>query len=171
MSNKNRWLKKPIKKTAVVTTASFLSLSISTALYAAEPVGVQTTDQPLTAIASSPLPKRFIIKYKQSDNAQTFSTMSDASSDTSNFSTANNTVEPAAFRRVREMKRKIQSIGGQVKGEYPNLNMISVELAASDIATLASDDNVDYIEEDLPRRFMSQSIPYGISMVQQVRLQ
>ena len=54
------------KKSLILTTASMLSVSISTALYAAEPVGVQTTDNLLSAVASSPLPKRFIVKYKQS---------------------------------------------------------------------------------------------------------
>ncbi len=166
MSNNKKWLKKPIKKTAIVTTASVLSLSISSALYAAEPVGVQTTDQPLTALETSPLPKRFIIKYKQSNNEQPLSTLSDLSGNISNFSASSDMVEPAAFRRVREIKKKVKSVGGAVMGEYPSINMISAELAASDAIALALDENVDYIEEDLPRRFMAQSMPYGISMVQ-----
>jgi serine protease len=166
MSNNKKWLKKPVKKTAIVTTASVLSLSISTALYAAEPVGVQTSDQPLTAVSSSPLPKRFIIKYKQTNNDQPFSTQSSVPASISNFSASNDMAEPAAFRRVKAMKSKIKNVGGKVKGEYPSLNMISAELSANNVLSLASDETVDYIEEDLPRRFMAQSIPYGISMVQ-----
>ncbi|HBY88601.1 MAG TPA: hypothetical protein DEO86_22340, partial [Colwellia sp.] len=66
MSNNRKWLKLATNKTAILTTVSVLSLSISSALHAAQPVGVQTTDNLLSAVASSPLPKRFIIKYKQS---------------------------------------------------------------------------------------------------------
>jgi len=65
------------KAKVMLTTASLLSLSISTALYAAQPAGVQNTDHPLSAAASSPLAKRFIIKYKQNGNAQYANTQSD----------------------------------------------------------------------------------------------
>ena len=45
------------KKSLILTTASILSVSISTALYAAQPAGVQITDNLLKAVESSPLPK------------------------------------------------------------------------------------------------------------------
>jgi len=157
MSNNKKSFKIAKNKTAIITTASILSLSISTALYAAEPVGVQTTDNLLSAVASSPLPKRFIVKYKQPAN--NLAVMS-------NVNTFSDAPSPMAFARVAAVKSKLKTLGASVKAEYPNMNMISAELSASDAMSLAIDDNVEYVEEDLPRRFMAQSVPYGIGMVQ-----
>jgi len=156
MSNKKQF-KLPISKTAIITTASVLSLSISTALYAAQPVGVQTTDNLLSAVASSPLPKRFIVKYKQVAVSQ--AAMSNAPS-------TNNMTSPQAHVRLAAVKSKLIKLGAKIKAEYPEMNMISAELSESEAMSLAADDNVEYVEEDLQRRFMAQSVPYGIGMVQ-----
>jgi len=135
----------------ILMTASALSLAVSTALYAA-PKGVQLTDNAINSVASSPLPKRFIIKYKQNstvgmdDNFAAF-----ASDDISVAST---------------VKNKLQSLGGKIKAEHKNINIIAAELSASDAIALSFDSNVEYVEEDLPRRLMAQSVPYGIGMVQ-----
>ena len=153
--------KKITKKSLILTTASMLSVSISTALYAAEPVGVQTTDNLLSAVASSPLPKRFIVKYKQSGNFQF-----NDQAQTNSFEDFNNTASPQAFVRLAAVKNKLKKLGSKIKAEYPNMNMISAELSTSDAMSLAADDNIEYVEEDLQRRFMAQSVPYGIGMVQ-----
>jgi len=135
----------------ILMTASALSLAVSTALYAA-PKGVQLTDNAINSVASSPLPKRFIIKYKQNstvgmdDNFAAF-----ASNDMSVAST---------------VKNKLQNLGGKIKAEHKNINIIAAELSASDAIALSFDSNVEYVEEDLPRRLMAQSVPYGIGMVQ-----
>jgi len=156
MLNNNK-LKGANKRAAFITTASVLSLSISTALYAAQPAGVLTTDNLLTAVESSPLPKRFIIKYKQgANNLATFN----ADVGTSNMAST------TAFERLTAVKSKLKKLGGKVKAQYPNMRMISAEITAQDALSLAVDANVDYVEEDLPRRFMAQSVPYGIGMVQ-----
>ena len=152
MSNNTKGLKGSAKRTAILTTVSVLSLSISTALYAAQSVGVQTTDNVLTTVASSPLPKRFIVKYKQSLN--------------SNIAGVSTTASPAAMTRLATLKRRLITLGGKVKAEYPNMRMISAELSSTDAVNLAGDENVEYVEEDFPRRFMAQSVPYGIAMVQ-----
>jgi len=148
------------KKSLILTTASILSVSISTALYAAQPIGVQTTDDLLSAVASSPLPKRFIVKYKQSGIPQL---SGEALSNVAGFS---DMASPEAFFRLSAVKNKLKKIGAKVKAEYPNMNMISAELSTSDAMILAADNNVEYVEEDLQRRFMAQSVPYGIGMVQ-----
>jgi serine protease len=144
-------------KALILTTASILSVSISTALYAAQPVGVQTTDDLLSAVASSPLPKRFIIKYKQSGNNQ---------ANMDNVADFSNMASPTAFSRLKAVKTKLKKWGAKVKAEYPDMNMISAELSTSDAFSLAMDDNIEYVEEDLQRRFMAQNVPYGIGMVQ-----
>jgi len=154
------------KAKVMLTTASLLSLSISTALYAAQPAGVQNTDHPLSAAASSPLAKRFIIKYKQNGNAQFANTQSDGQVSPSDFSPASDMANPAATVRVTAIKRKLKTLGAKISGEYPNISMISAELSESDALAMTFDANVEYVEEDLPRRFMAQSSPYGIAMVQ-----
>ncbi|ALO34654.1 peptidase S8 [Colwellia sp. MT41] len=161
MSNNIKRNKISLHKAAIITTVSVLSLSISTALYAAQPVGVQTTDNILSAVASSPLPKRFIVKYKQSANAQ--STMQ---ATISNFSTVSDMASPMAFNRLAALKKKFKILGVKVGAEFPNMNIITAELSPADVMSLAMDDNVEYVEEDLPRRFMAQNVPYGIGMVQ-----
>jgi len=156
MSNNKRF-KLLTNKIVIITTVSTLSLSISTALYAAQPVGVQNTDNLLSAVESSTLPKRFIVKYKQAGNSQAL--MSNVPS-ISNFSS------PQANLRLAAVRRKLKSLGTKEKAEYPEMNMISAELSEVDAVSLATDENVEYVEEDLQRRFMAQSVPYGIGMVQ-----
>ncbi|HBY88602.1 MAG TPA: peptidase S8, partial [Colwellia sp.] len=70
------------------------------------------------------------------------------------------------FAQLAAVKTKLNKMGAKVKGEYPDMNMISAELTTSDVMSLAIDDNVEYVEEDLQRRFMAQTVPYGIGMVQ-----
>lgn len=135
------------KVTQLLITASTLSMAVSTALYAAQPQGVQISDDVNSAKQISPLPKRYIVKYKTSNNA-TFG--------------LNNT---ASISDV-SVKAKLASLGAKVKSEHPALNMLTAELSAADIAALRKDSNVEYVEEDLPRRLMAQTQPYGISMVQ-----
>jgi serine protease len=149
------------KKSLILTTVSMVSVSISTALYAAQPVGVQATDNLLSAVASSPLPKRFIVKYKQSGNSP-FSDQA-VTDDVAGF---NDMASPQALFRLAAVKNKLKKLGSKIKAEYPDMNMISAELSTSDAMILAADDNIEYVEEDLQRRFMAQSVPYGIGMVQ-----
>jgi serine protease len=142
------------KTSLILTSASILSVSISTALYAAQPVGIQITDNLLTPVASSPLPKRFIVKYKQANNNQ------------NGVSVWSNDNNMTGLERATAVKKKLAKSGAKIKAEHPLLNILSVELDNADIFALSSDDNIEYIEEDLPRRFMAQNVPYGIGMVQ-----
>ncbi|MBA6398705.1 S8 family serine peptidase [Colwellia sp. BRX10-4] len=143
------------KKSLILTTASILSVSISTALYAAQPLSIQNADNVLSEVTSSPLPKRFIIKYKQAANNQA------GSNQTTSFIGSQN-----AFVRLAAVKEKLKRLRVNVKAEFPDVNMISAELSTSQVMNLAMDNNVEYVEEDLPRRFMAQTVPYGIGMVQ-----
>jgi serine protease len=143
------------KKSLILSTASILSVSISTALYAAQPLSIQNADNVLSEVTSSPLPKRFIIKYKQAANNQAVSNQA-----TSFIGSQN------AFVRLAGVKEKLKKLRVNVKAEFPDVNMISAELSTSQVMNLAMDDNVEYVEEDLPRRFMAQTVPYGIGMVQ-----
>jgi len=147
MSYKTKITKTVVKTSAVVTTASVLSLAVSNALYAAEPKGVQLTDNLLKVNQRSNLPKRYIVKYKKNSVTDT----------TTHFAAKDSTLA---------VKSALNALGAKIKRQYPNINVISAELSERDAQLLARDSNVEYVEEDLQRRFMAQTIPYGIDMVQ-----
>ena len=142
MQNKNSK-----KVTSLLITASTLSMAVSTALYAAQPQGVQISDDSTLVKQNSPLPKRYIVKYKNNIAAE-FGMPSQATSSAMN------------------VKSKLATLGAKIRTEHPALNLLSAELTARDIAELRMDSNVEYVEEDLPRRLMAQNLTYGITMVQ-----
>ncbi|MBL4941621.1 MAG: S8 family serine peptidase [Colwellia sp.] len=156
MSKTIKTSKNVVKISAIVSTASILSLAVSTALYAAQPKGVLVTDHAIVSVPTSALAKRYIIKYKQT-SAQ--SVVMDDSSFT-------NAVANVAIERSIDIKKTLNKLNITVQTDHPELNMITAELSAKDLKVLSSDSNIDYIEEDLQRRFMAQSVPYGIGMVQ-----
>lgn len=151
MQNKRN---KTNKITTTILATSALSLAVSAAVHAGQPQGVKVTDNALKFVESSPLPKRYIVKYKQSLSASVATDNSIASANT------------AAPSKAAIMKNKLQSVGAKVTSELHHLNMVTAELSPFAIAKLQADDGIEYIEEDLPRRFMAQTSPYGISMVQ-----
>ena len=158
MTNINITSKRIVAASSILVTASALSMAVSTAIYAAQPVGVKVTDSAIHAVTTSNLPTRYIVKYKQNQNTSVV--MDDNNAAYTNYAT-NKTINNALA-----VKNKIKSLGAKIRAEYPSINVISAELTAKDIQILSNDSSVDYVEEDLQRHFMAQSVPYGISMVQ-----
>lgn len=161
MQNKTIKSSKVVGRTFLLTLSA-LSLAISTGINAAQPtqqLGVQNSDNALKSIASSNLPKRYIIKYKQNTNNAAIMGVGNNSASIDSFST--NLVTPALA-----VKNTLKSLGAKVKAEFPQMNIIAAELSAADIAALNNNANVEYVEEDLQRHFMAQTQPYGIGMVQ-----
>jgi serine protease len=147
----NKVLKNNKIKTLAMS-ASVLSLAVSTALYAS-PKGVQISDAATSVQQASPLAKRFIIKYKQNDNE--FVSMDE-----------NYSIQSTPAQRVMSVKNKLSKLGAKIKTVHSNINVITAELTATDVIALSYDNDIEYVEEDLPRRLMAQSQPYGIGMVQ-----
>lgn len=147
MSNNNKDKKSALKLATFLTTTSVLSLAVSTAIHAAQPKGVLLTDNALTKVNSSQLPKRYIVKYKQPSVGSFTNSAMGASSKAA-------------------VKNKLMSLGAKIHQEFPESNFITAELSLNDVFALSMNNDVEYVEEDLQRRFMAQSVPYGISQVQ-----
>ena len=156
MSKTIKTSKNVAKVSAVLSTVSILSLAVSTALYAAQPKGVQVTDNAIISVPSSALAKRYIIKYKQTS----------AQSVVMDDNTSTNAVSSNAFERGIMVKNTLNKLNITVQTDHPELNMVTAKLSAKELNLLSTDSNIDYIEEDLQRRFMAQTVPYGIGMVQ-----
>jgi serine protease len=120
----------------VTFSATLLSLAISASLHAA-PV--------IDESKNSTLPKRYIVKYKSG----TVSSLMNESSGVSHLA-----------------QSRMSTLGVKNAQFKPSLNAIVTPLTSDQLQTLQEDSNVEYVEEDLPRRLMSQEIPYGISLVQ-----
>jgi serine protease len=97
------------------------------------------------AAVKSPLPKRYIVKYK----------------DQSSFMNFANTTSIASVTKDRLSQMGIHNA---MFNSAINANI--AELSDSQLKQLQNDPMVDYVEEDLPRRLMAQTQPYGIAMVQ-----
>ena len=158
MQNKIITSKKMATTSAILVSVSALSMAVSTALYAAQPVGIQVTDIALKPVASSTLPKRYIIKYKQNQNTSVVM-------DDNNVAYASG-LPGNMVNHALAVQNKLKKMGVKVRAQHPEINIISAQLSAKDIVALNNDSNVEYVEEDLPRHLMAQTTPYGISMVQ-----
>ena len=124
------------KNNKMIFSATLLSLAVSASLHAAPE---------LEESSKSPLPKRYIVKYK-TGSASTLMTQSSEMSHLAQSRMFTLGINNAQFK--------------------PSLNAVVTPLTSSQLQTLQEDSNVEYVEEDLPRRLMSQETPYGISLVQ-----
>ncbi|WP_305885111.1 pre-peptidase C-terminal domain-containing protein [Pleionea sp. CnH1-48] len=141
------------KKVANILTATLLSSAISGVLYASENKAefnegavhekMATVDRSAIKNKNNPLPERYIIKFKPN------------SSSVAKYSVAKNKV-----------MSKAMALGGVIKQEFNNLQVVTAELSEQAANELAQDNAIAYIEKDQPRRILSQDMPYGISMVQ-----
>ncbi|CCQ12297.1 cold-active alkaline serine protease [Pseudoalteromonas luteoviolacea B = ATCC 29581] len=124
----------------VLLAVTALSMAVSASIQA-KTTGVLVED---TSV-QSPLPKRFIVKYK--DQVSTLGVNAQG-----------------AMAKVAELKMATLGVkNGHFKSD---LNVFVAELDDAQLLHLNTDSSVEYVEEDLPRRLMAQSQPYGISMVQ-----
>ncbi|NOU49300.1 S8 family serine peptidase [Pseudoalteromonas sp. JBTF-M23] len=133
-------MKKVTTNKAIFAT-TLLSLAVSASLQAS----------PLKQVAEkseSPLPKRYIVKYKDNEMAMMGVAMQDSA----------NMPQMAANRMA--------TLGVQNAQFKASLNAVVAQLSDTQLMALRNDNLVEYVEEDLPRRLMSQTQPYGISMVQ-----
>ncbi|WP_462164096.1 S8 family serine peptidase [Pseudoalteromonas xiamenensis] len=128
----------------VLFAVTALSMAVSASIQA-QTNGEFVKENLTVATVKSPLPKRYIVKYKDQvsslgKNAQ------------------------GAMAKVADLKMATLGIkNGHFKSD---LNLFVAELDSTQLSKLQNDSAVEYVEEDLPRRLMAQSQPYGISMVQ-----
>ncbi|BBN81732.1 peptidase S8 [Pseudoalteromonas sp. A25] len=133
-------MKKVTTNKAIFAT-TLLSLAVSASLQA-------STLKQVADKSESPLPKRYIVKYKNNEMAMMGVAMQDS-----------NSMPQMAANRMA-------TLGVQNAQFKASLNAVVAQLSETQLMALRNDTQVEYVEEDLPRRLMSQSQPYGISMVQ-----
>lgn len=131
-----------------ILTLSALAVSISAAV--AQPPD-HSKAQPLQAVqqADSVQSQRYIIKFKENSKAV-------------NKANSRGRSE-LALAHARSM---VEKAGGKVKVSMRHNLAIAAEMSEKDKKRFEKNPNVEYIEVDQKRRFMAQTVPYGIGMVQ-----
>ena len=145
----------PLKKLSVAVAAATFGATLSSAALAVnsteysfdveQQILIHQVDQNQNQNQrqASPLPKRFIVKYRDSESFVSY-----------------------GQSKKEQVKSKTLALKGKIKHDYQDLNILAAELSDAAVSELRNDASVEYVEEDLPRRFMAQTVPYGIGMVQ-----
>jgi serine protease len=151
------------KNPAVVLSMTALALAISTQVNAAPtPLQLSATNQQIEQ--QSPLPKRYIVKFRNDNAAQTFSNSSavqnvDVQSETNSMS-----YEPRS-NEVFSQFRALNSVKAREMKRVGRSNSYSVKLDSPSINALRLRQDVEYVEEDSPRRLLAETTPWGQTFV------
>lgn len=143
-------------KVTTVLSLSVLALSISASVSATPTFdsGLHSNAAQLNSV--NPLPKRYIVKFKTADAA-------------SGFSIATNTIDDAQYEpRANEVFshfRALNSVSAKEMKRIGRSNSYTVKLGGKDLQALRFRADVDYVEEDVPRRLLSESTPWGQTYV------
>ena len=146
------------RTTKIALSLSSLAIAISASVHAAPDVpGFNAAMQAQTY----PLPKRYIVKFKNADAPALMSVDSAQVSDqlptTMNYQpkVAEISAQHSVLNKAqaKEMKRIGRS------------NSYSVKLDNNGIKALRARADVEYVEEDMPRRLLSETTPWGQTFV------
>ncbi|PKG58222.1 S8 family serine peptidase [Shewanella sp. GutDb-MelDb] len=143
-------------KVTAALSLSVLALSISASVGAAPSFnsGLHSNASPLNN--ESPLPKRYIVKFKTAAAA-------------SGFSIATNAIDDAQYEpRANEVFshfRALNSVSAKEMKRIGRSNSYTVKLDGKDLQALRFRADVDYVEEDAPRRLLSETTPWGQTYV------
>lgn len=142
------------KTTAVALSLSALALAISANVNAAPSKGLQLKADNARLTHVSPLPKRYIVKFKNPQSAAALASveLSDAS------------YEP----RVNELfshHRALNSVKAKQMKRIGRSNAYTAQLDTQAIKALKLRSDVDFVEEDAPRRLLSETTPWGQTYV------
>lgn len=145
--------------TSKVTTAlslSVLALSISASVNAAPSFTPGLHNSAAQLNSENPLPKRYIVKFKTADAA-------------AGFSMATNAIDDAEYQpRANEVFshfRALNSVSAKEMKRIGRSNSYTVKLDSKNIQALRFRADVDYVEEDVPRRLLSETTPWGQTYV------
>ncbi|MCP3130402.1 S8 family serine peptidase [Shewanella sp. KJ2020] len=152
-----------INRTAkIALSLSSLAIAISAGVQAApQAPGFAAAMQAQT----SPLPKRYIVKFKNADAAVMSTDNLQATDDTqaNALSTSMNDQPQAA--EVSAQHSVLNKVQAKEMKRIGRSNSYSVKLDAKGIKALKSRADVEYVEEDMPRRLLSESTPWGQTFV------
>ncbi|MFY8352401.1 S8 family serine peptidase [Pseudoalteromonas sp. SSM20] len=132
-------------KSLKICSIAAVALAVNTAIASESEGLLKANFADNRAAVKSPLPKRYIVKYKDNSSFMNFANTTSIDSVT---------------------KDRLMQMGVRNAKFNPSINANIAELSDSQLKQLQNDPMVDYVEEDLPRRLMAQTQPYGIAMVQ-----
>ncbi|MCL1127362.1 S8 family serine peptidase [Shewanella surugensis] len=137
------------KSTRAALTLSALAIAISANVHAAPSVGPGLLPAQ-SQQSDAPLPKRYIVKFKDAD---TVTNGINALSSTSRINPAFSHHSVLNSVKAKEMKR------------IARRNSYSAKLDDDSLTSLRLRSDVDYVEEDVPRRLLSETTPWGQTYV------
>lgn len=137
------------KSTKAALTLSALAIAISANVHATPSVGPELLPAQ-SQQADAPLPKRYIVKFKDSD---TSTNGINALSSTSRINPAFSHHSVLNSVKAKEMKR------------IARRNSYTAKLDSNSLKSLRLRSDVDYVEEDVPRRLLSETTPWGQTYV------
>jgi serine protease len=151
------------KNPAVVLSMTALALAISTQVNAAPtPLQLSATNQQIEQ--QSPLPKRYIVKFRNDNAAQTFSNSSAVQNVDVQSETNSTSYEPRS-NEVFSQFRALNSVKAREMKRIGRSNSYSVKLDSPSIKALRLRQDVEYVEEDSPRRLLAETTPWGQTFV------
>jgi serine protease len=129
---------------------STLALAISASVHAAPNlVGISASN--VNAAQEAPLPKRYIVKFKNENAAQNLS--SATATDSMSYEPRSNEVFSQLRALNNSQAREMKRIGRS--------NSYSVKLDNKALKSLRLRADVQYVEEDVQRRFLTETTPWG----------
>jgi serine protease len=153
---------KKITLPKVVLGLSTLALAISASVHAAPNLtGISAANVDLTQ--ESPLPKRYIVKFRNDNAAQSLS-----SAMSSGVSSSAMTDSMEYQPRSNEVFSQMHALGSTQAKEMKRIgrsNGYSVKLDNKAIKALRLRADVQYVEEDVPRRLLAETTPWGQTFV------
>ncbi|AFU97965.1 pre-peptidase C-terminal domain-containing protein [Simiduia agarivorans] len=136
-------MKYPVRKIAAAVTASVLGVALSSQAAAQnETQAMSLNNAASNAVANdgSHLPKRYIVKYKNTNP---------------NAAMAGAGFASFSERDLAKAKDKLLAKGAKIKLKMSQAAAFAAEMSAQSAAELAMDPSVEYVEEDVPRKFMA----------------
>jgi serine protease len=149
---------KKITLPKVVLGLSSLALAISASVHAAPNLaGISAANANLTQ--ESPLPKRYIVKFRNDNAAQSLSNA---------ISSSDMTDDMEYQPRSNEIFSQMRALGSTQAKEMKRIgrsNSYSVKLDNKAIKALRLRADVQYVEEDVPRQLLAETTPWGQTFV------
>ncbi|MGI2170771.1 S8 family serine peptidase [Shewanella sp. MF05960] len=148
---------------AVVLSMTALALAISTQVNAApSPLTLSLTNQQIEQ--QSPLPKRYIVKFRNDNAAQVMSDIALSQSANDVTDTSSMDYQPRT-NEVFSQLRALNSVKAREMKRIGRSNSYSTKLDSTSIRALRLRQDVEYVEEDLPRRLLAETTPWGQTYV------
>ncbi|MBL4913180.1 S8 family serine peptidase [Shewanella schlegeliana] len=142
--------------TRAALSLSALTLAISASVSAAPSFAPQLQSNGSQLTKKSPLPKRYIVKFKRADGI-------------SGFAQSSNSIADAQYQprsnEVFSHFRALNSVAAKEMKRIGRSNSYSVKLDNKRLQELRFRADVDYVEEDVPRRLLSETTPWGQTYV------